>query len=114
MIENFYKGNYKLLLIFPIALLIISLYYIPQIKLGVDFKGGTLITLVSEKELDTALLKNELKDNGIDADIQSYQTTIGYKKEIEIGQSEDLIRADQLKSDFYTRISLVEALEANS
>lgn len=114
MIAKIYEGNYKLLLLLPLALILISLYYIPQIKLGVDFKGGTLITLVSEKELDVPLLKTELGTSGIEADVQSYQTTVGYKTEIEIEQSEELINADQLKSDFNSKIGLVEELEANS
>ncbi len=114
MISKVYQGNYKLLLLLPIALILISIYYIPQIKLGVDFRGGTLITLISAQELDNAGIKDALENNGIEADIQSYQTTIGYKTEIEIDQSENLVRADELKSDFYARIGLVEALEANS
>lgn len=114
MISNIYQGNYKRLIIPPLILLILAAIYIPQIKLGVDFKGGTLITLVSNQAISDVQLKANLKQERIDATVQVFQTPVGYKTEIEIGQSEQLLKADELKGEFYSKIGLLESLEQNA
>ncbi|MBS3067358.1 hypothetical protein J4450_01535 [Candidatus Micrarchaeota archaeon] len=111
---NIYQGNYKLLMIPPLLLIILSLYYIPQIKLGVDFKGGTLITLTLDENIDTTALKTNLESENIKADIKVFETTFGYKAEIEIEQSDILLKADELKTSFNSKIGLVERLEVNT
>ena len=45
MLPNIYQGDYRRLALVPIALLLLSLYFIPTIKMGVDFEGGTVVTL---------------------------------------------------------------------
>lgn len=40
---DLYSGNYKRLLIVPVIVLVVSLYFAFQIKLGIDFTGGTMI-----------------------------------------------------------------------
>jgi len=114
MIGNIYKGNYKLLIIPPLILIIASLYFIPQIHLGVDFKGGTLITLTLNENIDKDQLKAELAKENIKANIRVFQTTLGYKAEVEVEQSESLLKADELKASFNSMIALVEKLEVNS
>ena len=42
-IPNPYRGNYKLLIAIPILLVLVSICFIPQIKEGVDFKGGRVV-----------------------------------------------------------------------
>ncbi len=111
---NIYQGNYKLLMIPPLLLIVLSLYYIPQIKLGVDFKGGTLITLTLDENIDMDALKTNLESENIKADVKVFETTLGYKAEIEIEQSETLLNADELKTGFNGKIGTVERLEANT
>lgn len=113
-LPNIYQGNYKLLIILPLILILASLYFIPQIHLGVDFKGGTLITLTLDESIGKDLLKSNLADAGISADVKVFQTTLGYRAEIEVEQSEMLLRADELKAEFNSRIRLIEQLEANA
>ncbi len=103
MIPNFYKGNYLLLSMIPLTLIIISLIailYYPGLSLGVDFKGGTLITLSLEKHIDPTYLENVLNKEGLPASVKVYNTTFGEKAEIEIEQNPSLKEADDLKYNF--------------
>jgi len=52
MIPNIYKGDYRKLAIIPLILIVISILLIPNLKFGVDFRGGTLITLQLNAPLD--------------------------------------------------------------
>ncbi len=58
---NIYEHkHYKLLLLIPIALLIVMLYYSQFVRLGIEFQGGTLITLPVTKPVDALALQNTL------------------------------------------------------
>jgi preprotein translocase subunit SecF len=114
MIPNMYQGNYKRLLLLPAILVVISFFYIPQIQLGVDFRGGTLITLISKQAVDGPMLKAQLQQDNLDTRVHVFQTTVGYKTEIEIEQSKELLKADELKNSFYSKISTLEQLELNA
>lgn len=111
MLPNIYKGNYKLLAIVPLLLIAISLYFIPSIKLGVDFQGGTIITLTLPQSMDAAELQTQLQQEGLDATVRIFNTNIGYKAEIEVQQSKDLVDADKLKNDFNKLLPEVAYLE---
>ena len=63
-IPNPYKGNYKLLIIIPLLLVAVSLFFIPSIKKGVDFKGGTLVTMQADHPVDGAALTAALTAKG--------------------------------------------------
>jgi preprotein translocase subunit SecF len=110
-LPNIFKGDYRLLAIPPLILLLISLYFIPQIELGVDFQGGTLVTLTMSQYIDESTLSENLLNEGLEADVAVFQTTSGYKVEIEVPQSESLVRADKLKADFNALLPEVSALE---
>ncbi len=99
-LPNIFKGNYKLLVIPPAILLIISLIFIPQIQLGVDFKGGTLVSLTLEEKIDAEELSANLAAEGLSAEVRVFETAVGYKAEIEVPQSEGLTRAEELKVEF--------------
>lgn len=106
-LPNIFKGNYKLLLIPPAILVILSVIFIPQVQLGVDFRGGTLVSLTLEQPIDADELGEKLSKEGIEADVRVFETAVGYKAEIEVPQSEDLLRAEELKDEF--EVTLVEA-----
>ena len=112
-IPNIFKGDYRRLAILPLILVLLSLYFIfvIQIKLGVDFQGGTLVTLSLSEAVDSATLKADLAQEGLDADVRVYQTTSGYKAEIDVPQSQSLVEADSLKSDFNKLLPDVSTLE---
>jgi len=111
MLPNIYKGDYKLLAIAPLILMAIALFFIPSIKMGVDFQGGTLVTLSLSQSVDADALQAQLLDEGLDAKVQVFETSIGYRAEIEVPQSESLVRAEELKGEFNLLLPEVSALE---
>ncbi len=110
-LPNIFKGDYRLLAIAPIILIVISLIFIPQIKFGVDFTGGTLITLNLPAKIDGEKLKVDLEAEGLKADVKIFDTAVGYKAEIEVPQSSNLVKADKLKQQFNNMITEVSQLE---
>lgn len=111
---NIYKGDYRLLSIAPLILMAISLFFIPAIEMGVDFQGGTLVTLSLSKAVDAEGLQAELQQEGLDAQVSVFETSIGYKAEVEVPQSDDLVRAEELKDGFNDMLPEVSQLEIYS
>ncbi len=99
-LPNIFTGDYRRLAIPPLLLIVASLFFIPQIQLGVDFKGGTLISLTLDHSIDAAVLEEQLASEGLDADVRVFETAVGHKAEIEFPQSESLLRAEELKDRF--------------
>lgn len=114
MLPNIYKGDYRLLSIAPLILVAISLFFIPQIKMGVDFQGGTLVTLSLSEPVNAEELQAKLLDEGLEAHVSVFETTVGYKAEIEVPQSDDLVRAEELKDEFDALLPEVSSLELAS
>ncbi len=114
MVPNIYEGDYRKLIVFPLILLIVAIYFIPQIKLGVDFTGGTLIILDLQKSINANELKNSLEKDGINGTVTVYNTTFGEKAEIEISQNPNLINAERLKNEFNSKLEEVAFLESQS
>ncbi len=114
MIPNIYAGDYRKLIVFPLILLALSAYFTTQIKLGVDFTGGTLIILDLEKSVDAEELKSNLANEGIYGSVKIYNTSFGEKAEIEIGQNPDLVEADKMKDEFNAKLDEVSRLEAEA
>ncbi len=110
-LPNIFKGDYRRLAVAPLLLVLISLYFIPQIELGVDFRGGTLISLTMDESIDTGTLQSQLASEGLDAEIQVFETAVGYKAEIEFPQSDDLLRAEELKDEFEALLPEASRLE---
>lgn len=114
MIPNIYKGEYRLLLAFPLILIIASLYFLPALKMGVDFRGGTLITLQVANQPDADALQSDLRSAGFDAQVRVYESDLGRKMEIEVSQTEQMYEADQLKKEFGEQLEKVAWLEAQA
>jgi preprotein translocase subunit SecF len=114
MIPNIYKGEYRLLLIFPLILIAASLYLLPNLKMGVDFRGGTLITLQVSNQPDAAAVQSDLLAAGFDANVKLYESELGRKMEIEVSQTEQMYEADALKTEFSAQLDKVAQLEAES
>jgi preprotein translocase subunit SecF len=114
MLPNIYKGDYRLLAAVPLLMILASLYFIPMIKMGVDFQGGTVITLSLSEKADAAEIQAKLQGEGLDASVRVFDTAVGYRAEIEVPQSQDLVRADGLKEEFNALLPDVAALEVAS
>ena len=113
-VPNPYQGNYKLLIIVPLLLVAVSLFYIPQIKKGVDFKGGTLVTMQTANGVDAAALSQALAEKGYPvSSVKSLPNPKGYEVEVEIERDDSLTRAEELKTLFFERIEEVSRLESD-
>ena len=63
--KNIYEGNYKRLVLIPIALLLISLFIVfvyPKVSMGIDFTGGTRILLRTDAPIKQELFKAKLAE----------------------------------------------------
>lgn len=117
MIPNIYKGDYRLLMLVPLALIILSLYFLlvtPTLKQGVDFRGGTLVTLQLTGSLDAMALQEDLLANGFDSEVNVFEGTVGTTAEIEVSQTDNMLEADSLKERFNLLLEDVSFLEAQS
>ena len=111
---NPYSGNYKVLVAIPLFLVLVSLFFIPQIKLGVDFKGGTLATMQTAAPADADALKAALTAKGYTvSSVKSLSNPKGYEVEVEIERDDSLTRAETLKSAFFEKIDEVSRLESD-
>ena len=111
---NPYSGNYKVLVAVPLLLVLVSLFFIPQIKLGVDFKGGTLATMQTSSPVDADALKSALIEKGYTvSSVKSLSNPKGYEVEVEIERDDSLTRAESLKSSFFDKIEQVSLLESD-
>jgi preprotein translocase subunit SecF len=98
----------------PLLMILVSLYFIPAIKMGVDFQGGTVITLSLKEKADPSELQASLQEEGLDATVRVFETAVGYRAEIEVPQSPDLVRADKLKEEFNALLPDVAFLEVSA
>jgi preprotein translocase subunit SecF len=111
---NIFKGDYRILAVIPLMLVLASIYFIPQVNLGVDFTGGTLISLTLDEKVDAEQLKDNLQSEGLDADVRVFDTAVGFKAEIEVSQNDNLIRAEELKEEFDEMLPEVSRLEVEA
>lgn len=116
MLPNIYKGDYRLLSIPPLILMAIALLFIPSIKMGVDFQGGTMVTLSLNESVDSEQLAAKLQQEGLEATVSVFETSVGYKAEVEVPQSEKIVKAEELKdrfNDLFPTVSQLEVLSYN-
>ncbi len=58
---NIYESkHYKKLLILPLIMFVVMLYFIPQVQFGIDLRGGILLTAPSAAPIDTVQLKSQI------------------------------------------------------
>ena len=120
-IPNPYAGNYKVLIAIPLFLVLASLLIIftpgspYAVKKGVDFKGGTLVTMQANHSVDEAALTATLQSAGYSvSSVKSLSNPSGYEVEVEIERDEALTQAEDLKSQFFDQIDEVSRLESDA
>jgi preprotein translocase subunit SecF len=89
----------------------VALFFIPSIEMGVDFQGGTLVTLSLSEGVDAEEVQAQFQQEGLNAKVQVFETSIGYRAEIEVPQSDKLVKAEELKGEFNALLPRVSALE---
>lgn len=97
---NFYKRNYKPYIFVVLALAVIFLFFTlvsPGLKLGMDFTGGTMISIDIDKPLDPKEVEAKIKDAFplSNVTIISRSSSIGYG--IDIQYAENTVIADAQK-----------------
>ncbi len=102
-LPNIYEGNYKRLIVLPILLVLIALFFIPRIEYGIDFKGGTLITLHLTEDRTPDQIKAAFEDNGFKVyKVTVSRSAIGLMAEVEIDLDPLIVNATQTHSEFST------------
>tara|TARA_Y100000310_G_scaffold341789_1_gene442139 strand:+ start:137 stop:1204 length:1068 start_codon:yes stop_codon:yes gene_type:complete len=98
-IKNIYEGQYKKLLVFPIALLLIAIILIGLkvaatgdfINRDVSLKGGVTVTIPTTQQVDISQLKDTLSSIFLENDISTkslsqFGTQVGVIVEADIGE----------------------------
>ena len=111
-LPNIYKGDYKKLVILPLLLVLVSLFFIPSIKPGIEFKGGVQITFETPTLQDEDALKTVLANQGFeDYSVKTYELGEISVAEIEIGHSEDIVNVESSYREFLTNYDLYSKKE---
>jgi preprotein translocase subunit SecF len=113
-IPNIYANkNYKFLIIIPLIFVILALFYIPKIKLGVDFKGGVQIEMNVEKQINEEEVKSAIEKEGFKVlELKILPFYDKYRVIIQLGLDENITKVEELKSEFYSKIDEVSRLES--
>ena len=113
-LPNIYAGNYSLLAILPITLVLISLALVPQVPFGIDLRGGMLITLQLDKAVDSAQIQAALNGVGVnDAEVKTYTNPSGNVAEIEISTDTRMNAVDDLLVKIDTIKKDIDSAESN-
>jgi len=104
---NIYESkHYKLLLLIPIAILLISIYFSTQVEYGIDLKGGSVISAPLSEEIDTAAFEAKLLENFKLEDLSIRQVS-GAMNGIQIeflGESSILDATEMLENKQYAEV----------
>ncbi len=114
MISNIYQGDYRKLIILPLILLIIAIVFIPSIKQGIDFTGGTLVRLSGVGEVNLEVLKEKLTANGLSADVSVFDSAVGRELEVVISQPPALVELDSSRTEFLEKSRIAENAEQDA
>ncbi|MFH0971472.1 MAG: hypothetical protein V1835_02790 [Candidatus Micrarchaeota archaeon] len=123
---NIYESkHYKKLIVIPLLLILVSLFFIKDIPKGVDLKGGSLFTIMTdapagELQQKRIELEGALGAFSTDVSVRTFENPTGRGFEIEIGTSANLDEAETLLAAlkekdlaFYTENTQLQYMEAN-
>jgi preprotein translocase subunit SecF len=114
-LPNIYEGNYSRLIVFPLALIIISLFLIPSIPQGIDFKGGTLLTMQLSGAVGEDQLRAVLDKAGITNYLPTlYQNPGGWVAEIEMLTDKRMDEIDKNLEGIDKSVESIDSLEAEA
>jgi preprotein translocase subunit SecF len=111
-LPNIYKGNYKRLVIIPIVLVLVALFFIPGISPGIEFKGGVQITFETPQLMDDEVLEQAVMDEGfVDYTVKTYVLGDINIAEIEIGHSDEILEVETTYREFLTNYDAFSKLQ---
>jgi len=100
-LPNIYMWDRRMLMAVPIILILLSLVFIPNIQMGIDFKGGTLITLHLTKDVDSDYVKQAFTEQGFPPrKVVVSDTTIGKMAEVQLESDDKITNSTALHSQF--------------
>lgn len=102
-LPDIYAGNYSLLALIPLILVIpsLALIFLNQVPFGIELKGGMLLTLQLGGKIDPVSLENALTGLGMkDVSVRTYTNPAGDVAEIEIATDDRMLSADDAMSKF--------------
>ena len=112
-LPNIYEGNYSILVLLPIVLLVASIFLIPNLKYGIDLKGGMLITIQTAAQIDGDALKSSVFSQNIkQAEVRLFTDLDGYVAEIEIPIDERILSIDDQISSLDSINEQISVLES--
>ncbi|MCS7109330.1 MAG: hypothetical protein NZ903_00855 [Candidatus Micrarchaeota archaeon] len=112
-LPNIYEGNYSLLIVFPLILIVISLFLIPNLKYGIEFQGGILITVQTQQQISERDISSLLMENGItDFDVRVFQIPTANVAEIEIATDRRLLTIDDKLSELDKIVTEASEIES--
>ncbi|MFH1285526.1 MAG: hypothetical protein ABIH99_03000 [Candidatus Micrarchaeota archaeon] len=114
-LPNIYEGDYRLLAIPAIVLMLLSLLFITSVPAGIDLKGGMLITLQTNSTVDEANITASLEELGAkDISVSTYSTPLGGQMvEIQIAQQSNLADAEKAMRAIPAQTELLERLQVS-
>ncbi|MFH0926964.1 MAG: hypothetical protein V1822_00090 [Candidatus Micrarchaeota archaeon] len=117
-IPNPYSGNYKLLAVLPITLVIISIIlvaFVSPIKMGIDFKGGIEVAIPIAQPIGLSLFRSTLEGEGYSIDtLEQNQRPSDYIIQAELARPKAVIDSDALNQKYFSMRSNVSELEAQT
>ncbi len=112
-LPNIYQGNYSILVLLPIVLIVTSIFLIPNLKYGIDLKGGMLISIQTSQSIDEQALRSAVSAQGIkDAEVRFFTDLDGYVAEIEIPIDERITTIDDKISSIESISEQISTLES--
>ncbi|VVB66543.1 Protein-export membrane protein SecF [Candidatus Gugararchaeum adminiculabundum] len=114
-IPNIYTGNYKKLMLLPLVVILISCYFIPHISLGVDFKGGVLLSIQTNSTVSDAGISSSLAGAGFrESSVRVSPNPLGGSVlEVEIPLSDEQIGIEEAKLGFDAKIVQLQNLKGD-
>lgn len=97
---NIYAKNYKLYMLIP-AVLFVAFFYLvlvsPGLTQGIDLKGGTMLVVRAEKQIDSQKLQELLEKEFdlVDLQVNTVSSALGYGANIQFSDSERFIALKQ-------------------
>ena len=90
-----YRGNYKWLIVIPLLFLAAAMYFIPQIQLGREFRGGLIISATFDHEVDLP----------ITGEVRKIKSPSGVLYEITMDMPPEIARLDAMRNAFYANLT---------
>lgn len=91
-IRNFVKHSVKLLFVYLVVIVIAVVFaFVQKVNLGIDFAGGTSITLKSESNIDESVIKEIISEY----ELSDYTTSSDEQVDIKI---KEVLAEDEIKS----------------